>query len=69
MKKSTLLASLGIAGLMAVGCASNKAEEKPADTGDAKPAEGSCGGEHKGGGEGSCGGEKGGGGEAGGTQR
>jgi hypothetical protein len=61
MKKSALIASLGIAGLVAVGCASSKKEEKPAEQpaateaapaaapadGAAKPAEGSCGGEKK----------------------
>jgi uncharacterized low-complexity protein len=64
MKKSVLLASLGVAGLVAVGCASSKPAEKPADAAPAadgaaapadaaKPAEGSCGAAK--GGEGSCG--------------
>ena len=41
MKKNVLLASLGVAAFVTVGCASSK------------PAEGSCGGEKKP--EGSCG--------------
>ena len=61
MNKPILLASLGIAGLMAVGCASSneaaKADSPAAQPTDAaKPAEGSCGA-HKAQ-EGSCGGDK-----------
>ena len=64
MKKNILLASLGVAGLVAVGCASSKPAEKPADAapaaapaaGEEKKPEGSCGADKKH--EGSCGGEK-----------
>jgi hypothetical protein len=65
MKKNVLLASLGVAGLVAVGCASSKPAEKPADAapaaaapaaGEEKKPEGSCGADKKH--EGSCGGEK-----------
>lgn len=41
MKKNVLLASLGVAGLVAVGCASSKPAEKPADTTTAAPADAS----------------------------
>ena len=68
MKKNVLLASLSVAALVTVGCASSKPAEKPAEaapaaefapaadaatTDAAKPAEGSCGAEKKA--EGSCG--------------
>lgn len=62
MKKSTLFVTFGAAALMNVACASTKEAEKPAEPapaadaaapaaapaeGEAKPAEGSCGGAPK----------------------
>lgn len=72
MKKSTLLASLGVAGLIAVGCASNKEAEKPAEPAPAAdaaaaPADAAAApADEAKPAEGSCGGAKGGEGSCGG---